>query len=65
MRYAYRHNTVRNLLEPFKVSEDFTFDSAPGCRAFVDRCLDDKAHDYVVIEGEWAEGLFIGSRVVG
>lgn len=65
MNYTYRHNTCRDLLEPFKASADFVFASADECRVFVDRCLDNQAPDYVVIEGEWAEGLFIGSRVVG
>lgn len=41
------------------------FESAEECRAFVDRCLDGMAPDYVVIEGEWSEGFFAGSRVVG
>lgn len=62
--YTYRHNTVRDPLTPFKVSADFVFATAEDCRAFVYRCLDDMAKDYIVIEGEWSEGLFIGARVV-
>lgn len=62
--YTYRHKTAFDMLGTFKVSSDFVFSSAEECRAFVDRCLDDQAPDYVVIQGEWAEGLFTGSHVV-
>lgn len=65
MKYTYRHNTCSDPLEPFKTGADFVFESAEDCRAFVDRCLDDMAPGYVVIEGDWSEGIFTGSRVVG
>ena len=64
MQYTYRHNTCHDLLAPFKVDAIYVFDSADAASTFVDRCLDGMAPDYVVIEGEWSEGFFIGSRVV-
>lgn len=62
--YTYRHNTVCDPLAPFEVSGDFVFSSAAACREYVDRCLDDMSKDYVVVEGTWGNGRFVGARVV-
>lgn len=62
--YTYRHNTVRDPLTPFTVRANFVFPSTEACRKFVAQCLDDKAPEYVVVEGAWDNGTFTGARVV-
>lgn len=61
--YTYRHNTTRDLLAPFEVSDDFVFSTEEACREFVARCLDHLAPEYVIVEGEWADGTFTGIAV--
>lgn len=61
--YTYRHNTARDLLAPFEVGADFVFPTEEKCREFVERCLDDFALEYVVVEGTWGDGIFTGIAV--
>lgn len=63
--YTYRHNSTRDPLFPFAIDPDYLFRSADDCRGFVERCLDEHAHEYVIVEGEWSLGIFTGARVVG